>query len=146
MGSQRASWLRSLTRHRSLRLGVLAAIGYLVYRVLAAQPSDVEVVFHYGQARAGLQEACMRYLRGGEQLRRVVFRYAGGAAATQANRVRLPDGDYTVELDLTYAGDAPGRLGQTARPAPGGGQTVRVLRPLIIRGSGSVNVYLDDGT
>jgi hypothetical protein len=136
---------RSLTRHRLLRLAVLAGIGYLVYRVLAAQPSEVQVVYHYGAAGQGLREACMRYLRDGDQLRRVRFRYRGDPAGTQPHSVRLPDGDYTVELDLTYAGaPPPGLGGRPLAPAarPGGRQTVRVRRPLLVRGSGGVKIYV----
>jgi hypothetical protein len=120
--------IRRIFRSRYARWIVLGAILFLVVRVASGLPSTVEIEYHLGQAREGLQRAEMRYLSEGEEVRRVAFSYVGKPAkAIQIHEAQLLDGDYTVRLSLSY----------------GGGKERRLDRPLIVRGSGRVSIYLE---
>ena len=121
-------FLRRIFRSRYARWIVLGAILLLVVRIASRLPSTVEIEYHFGEARVGLQRAEMRYLSGEEEVRRVAFSYVGEpAGATQIHEAQLLDGDYAVRIRLTYAG----------------GKARRLDRPLIVRGSGRVSVYLE---
>ena len=60
---------RKLLRRQLPLIVLLAGLGYLIVRLLQAQPISLEVVYRYGDARQGLVGASMRYLRGGEEER-----------------------------------------------------------------------------
>lgn len=108
----------------------------LVLHYYQRQPSDVAVTYAYGRAAAGLSGATMVYQQGTKVFARVRFSYRSRAATGhQAHRVRLPDGDYDVHVELRYRAAAD----QTKR-------TVRLRRPLLVRGSGAVTVFLSDET
>lgn len=120
--------LRRIFRSRYSRWIVFGAILLLVVRVASRLPSTVEVEYHLGDARVGLQRAEIRYLSGGEEVRRVAFSYAGQPAGeTQRHEADFLDGDYMVLVRLSYAG----------------GEERKLDRPLIVRGSGRVTVYLE---
>jgi hypothetical protein len=133
---------------RQLPLVVLVAgIGYLVVRLLQAQPVSVEVVYRYGAAGRGLAEVSMRYLRQGEELRRIRYRYdEAGPPAEQTHQIMVPEGEYTIALELRYSGEVPTDLRHRS-VAEGGGQLVKILRPLIVAGQRRVVVHVgrDDG-
>ena len=122
------AWIQGLTRHRLARWVVFGGIMLMMVRVVQGLPSTVEVDYQLGTAREGLKRAVMRYMDGEEQVRRVVFSFTGEPAGKmQTHKVQLLDGDYRVELDLTYSG----------------GRTERLTRPLLVRGSGRVSVFLN---
>jgi hypothetical protein len=123
---ERRRWLRRVLPFLLLVVG----LGYLVIRLLQAQPVAVEVTYHYGGLRRGLRAASMRYLREGEELRRVHFRYGvRPAGTTQVHRIAVPEGDYTVALELEHEGRG----------------VTRLTRPLIVAGEGRVSIYVDPG-
>jgi len=127
---------------RIVHWGVLAGIAYLVVQVIQGQPVEVEVVYHYGAASKGLVQAHMRYLRGEEEVRRIKFDYSRQPAMpTQIHRVNLMEGLHVVEIDLSYASQAPAEVGGSQHALPGGGVLVRLRRTLIVKGSGRVSVF-----
>ncbi len=121
--------LRAVARHRLAKWFVLGAVILLVVRVVAGLPSTVEVSYHLGAAGDGLQRLALRYVgEDGEQVRRAAFSYTSEAPGeVQVHQVQLLPGDYRVEVDLAYAA----------------GKAERISRPLIVRGSGKVSVFLD---
>ena len=72
---------------RVARYVVLLVIAVFVVKMLRDQPSKVVVDYTYGRASTGLTSASMRYLRGGEEVRRVRFNYMHGAGASSRGRV-----------------------------------------------------------
>ena len=108
---------------------LLLGIGYLVYRVLDAQPLQVQVVYHLGDARPTLTELAISYQRGGEELRRITYRYSkrAPAPARQINAVSLPKGSYELLVTLHFEHQTAPRV---------------LRRPLLVSGEGSVGVYL----
>jgi len=60
----------------------------------------VQVQFRWGESRHGLRTAEIRYLREGAEVRRVTFRYPGGAPYQQPHATRLSRGDHVVHLRL----------------------------------------------
>lgn len=149
-----ATFSSSTFWRRKLPLWILlAGLGFIIYRLIQAQPVTVDVVYHYGEARGGLMSASMRYIKdpgesgfgeqrsggkGSEELRRVQFRYAvRQAGSTQRHRIQIPEGEYRVQIDLRYEGE-PARNMAGGRPV----RRVRIQRPLIVSGSGEVNIYI----
>ena len=121
--------IRRIFRSRYARWIALGAILFLVVRVASRVPSTVEIAYQFGHAREGLQRAEMVYMSGEEVVRQVAFSYTGMAAGeTQLHEAQLLDGDYTVRVRLAYAG----------------GKERRLDRPLIVRGSGRVSVFLEE--
>lgn len=111
---------------------LLVAMVVLVLRYYGKQPSDVDVTYRYGASAEGLREASMVYQQGTKVFARVRFSYRSKAAASrEAHRVRLPDGDYEVRVELRY-----GAAGARTK------RKVRLRRPLLVRGSGAVTVFL----
>jgi hypothetical protein len=122
---------------------LIAGLGYIVVRLLQAQPVDVEVLYHYGAASTGLKQATMRYLQDGEELRRVSFRYdRRGAGATQHHPIQIPRGEYRVHLELVYQGQAPEELRGRRRALGRKRQLLSLSRPLIVSGEGRVNLFI----
>jgi hypothetical protein len=120
-----------------LLFGGLAAI---LIPMICAQPVAVDVVYDLGPARRELRVATMRYLLEGDEVIRVRFDYAvSGAGRTQLHSVRLPRGEYTVELALAYRGDVPRVL---RGAAVSGKNEARLVRPLAIRGKGQVTIVV----
>jgi hypothetical protein len=135
-------WERWRGWRRRLSLVVLVVgVGFLVIRLLRIQPVELQVTYHYGAARQGLVRTVIRYMADGEELRRVSFGYARRpAGATQLHRLELPRGDYAVELELHYRGEAPREVsGRCDRPG-----TVHIRRPLLIRDEGAFTIYVAD--
>lgn len=125
---------------------LVAGLGYIIVRLLQAQPVTVEVLYRYGAARPGLSEVSMRYLRQGEELRRIRYRYGeAGAPAEQTHAIMVPEGEYTIALELRYVGEVPADLRH--RVAASGGQRVKLSRPLIVAGERRVVIHIgrDDG-
>lgn len=119
--------VRRLARHRLARWVVLGAILLLVVKMVGRLPNDVEIEYHLGTAGGGLQRMEMRYLLEGTEVRKVAFSYASAPAGEiQRHPTQLIDGDYAVEVRLSYAGGK-----------------VKVLdRPLFVRGAGRVGIFL----
>lgn len=128
---------------RIIHWGVLAGIAYLVIQVIQGQPVEVEVVYHYGAASKGLEQAQMRYLRQEEEVRRIKFDYSRQQAMpTQTHSVNLMEGLHVVEIDLSYASQAPAEMGGSHHTLPGGGVMARLRRTLIIKDSGMVSIFI----
>lgn len=136
-GTQPSRW------HRVVRYAVLVVIAVFVVRMLGDQPSQVEVDYHYGRAATGLTAASMRYLKGGEEVRRVRFDYTlHGAGDTQTHAVTLQDGKHTVEIDLFYGEKVPASLVGHSLTLEGGGKGMRLTRVLPVQGSGKVSIFI----
>jgi hypothetical protein len=132
-----------LWRRRIGLVILVAGLGYIVIRLLQAQPVDVEVVYHYGAASTRLERATMRYLQEGEELRRVSFRYdQRGAGATQHHPIQIPRGEYRVHLELVYRGQAPEELRGRRRSLGGERQLLNMSLPLIVSGEGRVDLFV----
>jgi hypothetical protein len=145
-GERRPRW-RGLLRGRGARYLFLLGLGILIWRILAGQPVQVDVTYHYGAARRGLRSAQMRYLQGGEEVRRVRFDYARrGVGREQHHQVRLLRGDYTVEVELNYQGPIPPPLRGAGVDPPRGREgtaaVIRLERPLLIKGGGEAAVFV----
>jgi len=125
------------------RAVLFVGIALVLLHTFRARPSAVEVAYDYGAARRGLVTARMVYRKAGEVYYQAKFDYRQQpAAAIQNHSLKLIDGDYQVEVSLTYAGDPPAGLrGQRTRAA-GGASVVTLERPLVVHGAGELRVYL----
>lgn len=136
-GKQPSRW------HRVVRYAVLLVIAVFVVRMLQDQPSQVEVDYHYGRGSAGLTAASMRYIKGGEEVRRVRFDYTvQGAGRTQSHQAALQDGPHTVEIELFYRAEVPLGVEGEEIKLETGGKGVRLSRLLPVDGSGKVSIYI----
>ena len=119
---------------------LIAGLGYLVVRILQAQPVEVQVDLHLGRARAGLVGARVLYLRGEDVLRSVRFGFERRAAPpVVSHRIRAPRGELTLDIELRYRGDPPAGV-----PGRRRGATLRLRRPMVVDGEGAVSVYVDE--
>jgi hypothetical protein len=98
-----------------------AAIALFLFR---SAPRDVRLVYGLGRPDA-VTEVDVAIERGGEVVRRTELRFPRGAPAEVSHEVRLPDGDYTLRLELV---------------GPDGGSARSVTRPLAVVESGTVVV------
>jgi hypothetical protein len=123
----------------------LTAVALVIVPAFRSRPSRVDVAFRLGAAREGLRRMTASYQASPEETAlRVSFDYsATPAPEEQTHHARLPDGEYRVVLDLLYAKETPSGL-RSASSASGarGPATIRVTRPLIVRGDGSVRVFV----
>jgi hypothetical protein len=120
----------------------IAGLLLLAARIIWARPVDVEVIYDYGPARAGLVAAQMDYVDGREVLRRVRFDYALTAAGrTQLHALQLPRGEHTVRIELTYRGEIP-RVMRGATRLEGRRPTVELERRLSVSGKGQSTIYI----
>jgi hypothetical protein len=135
---------RAVARRLLPRVVLLAGVALVLLYTFRSRPSTVEVVYELGAASRGLIAARMVYRQGAEEAHRVAFNYdqhpAGG---TQTHLVRLHEGDYLVEVTLVYAGQPPAVL--EGERSSGSGKQAQVLlrRPLLVRGSGQVRIFLE---
>jgi hypothetical protein len=121
----------------------IAGLLLLAARIIWARPVDVEVIYDYGPARAGLVAAQMEYLDGNEALRRVRFDYATTAAGrTQLHAIQLPRGEHTVRIELTYRGEIPRLMRHGAMRPDLSQPTVELRRPLRVSGKGQSTIYI----
>lgn len=133
-------------RDKVARWLVLAVIAYLAVRMLQQQPSEVELQYHLQPVRQGLVQVSMRYLRQGEEVRRVRFDYTlQQLSSPQVHRVNLPDGQYTVQLALVYRGAPPAAVDSAVTRLAHGRQSVSLSREFAVSGSSRVNIYLTGG-
>jgi len=139
----RADRWRGFAR-RILPRGVFfVGIALLAVHVFRSRPSTVDVVYEYGGAQRGLVAAQMVYEQGSEVAHRVQLDYRQHPAdATQAHKLKLQDGDYIVEITLTYAGDPPPRLAGERTRASGKETRVTLRRTLLVRGSAELHIYV----
>jgi hypothetical protein len=132
---------------RMASLGV-ALLGVLLVVVPAFKdrPSKIEVTYHLGAGRAGLETLKASYHSSSEEVAlRVTFDYGNRRAPEeQVHSVRLPDGDYRIHLELVYRAAPPPSLRSAARSQPGGRSLVLLSRPLIVHGDGAAKVFLLD--
>jgi hypothetical protein len=85
---------------RKLPLLVMAGIGIAFF--LPRMPHDVDVEYHLGSAAQGLRSADIEvFNEAGQPVHRTVVQ--GQAAQHPEQHLRLPTGDYRVELKLEYA-------------------------------------------
>lgn len=118
---------------------LVGGLGYLVVRILQAQPVEVQVDLHLGRARAGLAGARVLYLRGDDVLRSVRFGFEKRAApAVVSHRIRAPRGELMLDIELRYHGAPPAGV-----PGERRGAMVRLRRPMVVGGEGAVSVYVD---
>ncbi len=112
-----------MDRRRLLRMLLLGA-GLLVALVIARQwPKEQTVHYVLGGAAARVEEVDARWAPGGGEdwTREASFRYAPGQAPrVVTHEPRLPDGDYTVEIEI---GAATARNVVRRRVTLGGGAT-----------------------
>ena len=122
---------------------LVVGIGVIVVRYASRQPCAVTVSYDLGDAREGLRGLDLSYRRDGEELWRVSFSYEHRPAPSQERHsVRLPEGDYRVDLTLRYRGVPPLlNRKRIQRAAP---DTLLCSRPLLVRGSGPVTIFIDD--
>jgi hypothetical protein len=133
--------LKARLRRRIPAYLLLVGMIVIVLHFWRKGPSDVDVGYQLGRVAKGLAEASMVYRRAGraataergtkasEELARVRFSFARKAAGRRLeHRVRLPDGDYEVSIVLRYRDQ----------------RTVRMRRPLLVRGSGKVTVFVGE--
>ena len=98
-----------MDRKRLLRLLLLGAA--LVVAMLLARHWPKEQTVHYvlGDAAGRVQEVDARWAQGAgaeDWMREASFRYAPGKAPrVVTHEPRLPDGDYTVEIDIQGASE-----------------------------------------
>ena len=98
-------------------------------------------------ASSGTLHAQTPTVQQGEELRRIRFRYGeAGPPAEQTHQIMVPEGEYTVALELRYAGAVPTDLRHSS-VAEGGGQLVKLTRPLIVAEKRRVVIHVgrDDG-
>ena len=128
--------------HRVVRYAVLIVIAVFVVKMLRDQPSQVEVDYHLGRAAAGLTAVSVRYLQGGEEVRRVRFNYSPhGAGEIQTHATALQDGPHVVEMELFYEQKVPAGLeGEPLTLETGAG--LRVKRLLPVQGSGKLSIFI----
>lgn len=128
---------------RLARLGVVAVLAVLVVRMLTGQPSEVEVAYQLGEAAKGLVRLDLSYRLQGEQVRSARFQFGARPAPDElVHTVHLLDRDHVVRLELRYGAEIPAPLRARAVPLGGGGHLVSVERPLIVRRSGRVAVFV----
>jgi hypothetical protein len=139
--AKRAELWRSIAR-RLLPRGVLfVGLALILINLFHARPEAVDVLYEYGRAGHGLQATRIAYLQGGELIRSVQFDYRQrGASTRQRHEVQLPEGDYTLELTLAYAGQPPSGIRGTRTALPGGASEVTLRRPLLVHGGGELRV------
>jgi hypothetical protein len=119
---------------------LIAGLGYLVVRILQAQPVEVQVDLHLGRARTGLIGARVLYLRGDDVLRSARFGFEKRPAPpVLSHRIRVPRGSMTLDIELRYRGDPPAGV-----PGERRGGTIRLQRPMVVAGEGAVSVYVED--
>ena len=105
---------------------LMIGLAVIMIRLIQAQPVEVTVVYHYGEASKGLVSSTMSYQRGPEELRSVKFKYQGHKAdSTQAHKVQLSRGNYQVAIELSYQD-----------------KTKLLRRPLIVSGAEQVSIFL----
>ncbi len=134
---------RTVARRLLPRVVLLAGVALVLLYTFRSRPSTVEVVYELGEASRGLIAARMVYRQGGDEAHRVAFNYDQQPAGnTQTHQVRLHEGDYLVEVTLTYAGQPPAVL--EGKRSSGHGEQAQVLlrRPLLVRGSGQVHIFV----
>jgi hypothetical protein len=133
---------RQTARRLLPRAVLFIGIALIAVHVFRSRPSAVEVVYEYGGAQQGLVAAQMTYWLGGEMAHRLKLDYRQHpAGATQKHTLKLRDGDYEIELILTYAGDPPSGLGGQ-RSGAGKETKVTLRRPLLVHGSSELHVYV----
>jgi hypothetical protein len=80
----------------------------------------------------------MVYRRGGEELRRVEFRYAvRPAPRIQTHRIKVPRGDLRVSIELSYRQRPPRDVGGRQQ-----GRRLLLDRPLIVSGEGRLSIFI----
>lgn len=136
-GKQAKRWLRVA------RYAVLIVVAVFVVKLYRDRPSTVVVDYHYGKAATGLTAANIRYMREGEEVRRVRFNYTvAGAGDSQTHEVSLQDGPHTVEIDLYFKEKAPADLAGEPLTLETGGEGLRVTRVLPVQGAARVSIYI----
>jgi hypothetical protein len=124
------------------RAVLFIGIALIAVHVFRSRPSSVEVVYEYGGAERGLVTARMTYWQGAEVAHRLQLDYRHTPPGpTHKHSVKLQDGDYEVELLLTYVGDPPPGLGGESSRA-GKETKVTIRRPLPVHGSASLHIYV----
>jgi hypothetical protein len=113
---------------RLLFLAGAVAIGLFLVR---AAPRELTLV--YGLEGQPARALTVDIRRGAETLRHAEFRFTAGAPPSVSHQVRLPDGDYVLDLTLY------------PRSPPGGGAAGgerRVERPISVTASGTIVIPL----
>ncbi len=124
---------RSWLRRRIPAYLLLIGMGAIILHYWQKKPSETLVTYRFGALRARLQSATMVYRRRREAIARVRFGFAHRKATKEvSHRVKLPDGDYDVDITLRYEKD------------DGGGQrVVKLRRLLLVRGDGAGIIFID---
>ncbi|MCK5796242.1 MAG: hypothetical protein KAI47_03610 [Deltaproteobacteria bacterium] len=132
---------RSWLRRRIPAYLLLIGMGAIILHYWQKKPSETLVTYRFGASRARLQSATMVYRRRREAIARVRFGFAHRKATKEvSHRVKLPDGDYDVDITLRYEKDD--RRG--SRGHDGGGQrVVKLRRLLLVRGDGAGIIFID---
>lgn len=121
--------LKARLRRRIPAYLLLVGMIVIVLHFWQKGPSEVDVGYQLGAAAKGLVEAKMVYQRGQQDIARVRFGFSRKpAAARLTHQVKLADGDYEVAIELRYRDK----------------RTVRMRRPLLVRGSGPVTLFVGE--
>lgn len=124
---------------------LVGAVVWLGTEYLAAQPSAVEISYHYGNARSGLSEVDISYRQGEENLGRVRFAYHDKQAPkVQVHKGQFPDGHHEVLVELRYRELAPAAMKARAFAISSNGRVLKVKRPLIVLGESRVSIFIGD--
>jgi hypothetical protein len=125
-----------LNRQRALRMLALAAVLMIGLYFARQWPKDQTVHYVLGDAAPRVEEVDARWAPGiaatEDWTREASFRYAPGKAPRiVTHEPRLPDGDYTVEIDIVAANEAHEK-------------NEVVVRKHVILGGGATSIQLAD--
>ncbi len=121
---------------RALRMLLLAAVLMIGLYFARQWPKDQTVHYVLGDAAARVEEVDARWAPGiaasEDWTREASFRYAPGKAPRiVTHEPRLPDGDYTVEIEIVAANEAHEK-------------SEVVVRKHVILGGGATSIQLAD--
>ena len=140
---------------------LMVGMAVLVVRYLQRGPADVTVAYQLGAAAPRVSRLDLTYRRGTEVFARASYGFKTRTTPAElAHRVTLPIGDYEVDIDLVSrpaitprAGHPSGlqRLTRAQSQPSTGSQSLpmstrskRLRRPLLVRGSGMVSIFIDE--
>jgi len=103
--------MESPVRKRFLRMAVLCGVLLVAVYFARQWPKDQTVHYVLGDAAPRVEEMNARWAPGiaadGDWTREATFRYPPGKAPrVVTHEPRMPDGDYTVEIEIVAANDA----------------------------------------
>jgi nucleoid-associated protein YgaU len=131
-----------MLRKRLVRMLLLAAVLLVALYFARQWPKDQTVHYVLGDAASRVEEVDARWAPGiaatEDWTREATFRYPPGKAPRiVTHEPRLPDGDYTVEIEIVAASAASATSATTAKNEV-------VVRKHVILGGGATSIQLAD--